>query len=166
MSLFTYLRAVSVIKHSENDLRQRVCSRWVMRWWNHSWQVMLKGFAQNRIKCQIWPYDMFFYPHFTSQTFYLLPQAIQILSDNIIIKLCWYDYSREGVRGLQIWTSIANITSSWGCGLSDRKTRRAVWWVLLRRLMYPSNEPNIRSSSDSFFSYNSLPTHGRADKTE
>ena len=58
------------------------------------------------------------------------------------------------------------ITSSCGCGLSDRKTLRAVWWVLFRRLMYPSSDPNIRSSSDSFFSYNSLPTHGKADKTE
>ena len=32
--------------------------------------------------------------------------------------------------------------------------------------MYPSNDPNIRSSSDSFFSYNSRPTHGNADNTE
>ena len=70
------------------------------------------------------------------------------------------------LRSLLICCHRQSKYSSCGWGLSDRKTRRAVWWVLLRLLMYPSRDPNILSSSDSFFSYSSRPTHGNADNTE
>lgn len=73
------LWTVRVIKHPEDDLRDRVGGGRVVRGRHHLREVVLQGLAQHRVEGQVRADDVLLDPHVRAQALYLLPQAVQVL---------------------------------------------------------------------------------------
>ena len=73
------LGTISVVKHSEDNLRKWVGRRGMMWRRHHRGQVVLQSFAEDRVEGQVGSDDVLLDPHFASQTFDLLPKAVQVL---------------------------------------------------------------------------------------
>ena len=75
----SYLRAVSVVEHSENDPGHGILARVVMRRRQQSRQIVLQRLAQNTVKSQIRSRNVLLGPVVLSQLANLGPQTVQVL---------------------------------------------------------------------------------------
>lgn len=72
----TYFWTICVVKHSEYNPRHRILKAWVMWRRKKSGQVVLQSFTEDAVKCQVWPWDVLFYPVVLTQLSDLSPQTI------------------------------------------------------------------------------------------
>lgn len=74
-----YLWGISVVKHAEDNMRHGVDSIIRVGWRCERGQVVLQGFTQHTVKCNIRPQDMTFLPAVLLQLLHLGPETVQIL---------------------------------------------------------------------------------------